>query len=81
MEVRDLGLAAAILACGFPLRSVIGHDTNAVFSFEPTRELEEVIDKFHTRQLRVDAATYSEAMRSLKAAAMAARRQAVRART
>ena len=76
MEVRDLGLAAAIVACGFPLQSVVGHDTHAVFSFEPTHELEEVIGKFHTRRLQVDAAAYSEAIRSLKAAAMAARRQA-----
>ena len=82
MEVRDLGLAAAIVACGFPLQSVIGHDTHAVFSFEPTHELEGVIGKFHTRRLQVDAAAYSEAMRSLKGAALSARRrQAVGAGT
>ena len=77
MEVRDLNLAAALVASGIALASVEGRETHAVFVFEASERIGEIEAKFHARQLSVDAASYGEALRSLKAAAMAARAHAV----
>ena len=79
METRDLNLAASIIASGLPLGGVVGHETYSVFRFDDTRQLQEKVDAFHGRRLQVDAASYGEAVRSLKSAAMAARRQATTA--
>ena len=76
MEVRDLNVAAALVASGIALKSIEGHETHAVFIFEASERAGEIESQFHARQLTVDAATFGEAMRSLKSGAMAARRQA-----
>ena len=79
METRDLSLAAALIASRASLRGVVGHETYSVFRFDDSAQVEETIDAFHERRLQVDAASYGEAVRSLKSAAMAARRQAATA--
>ena len=76
METRDLSLAAALIASGASLRDVVGHDTYSVFRFDDAANVQELVDAFHERRLQVDAASYGEAVRSLKSAAMSARRQA-----
>ena len=77
METRDLSLAAALIATGQSLETVVSQGTFALFKFEPTEELQPTVDRFYARRLQIDAATYGEALRSAKAAAMAARRQPV----
>ena len=79
IETRDLSLAAGLIAGGISLRSVVGHETYSFFGFDDSAEVQETIDAFHERRLQVDAASYGEAVRSLKSAAMAARRQAATA--
>lgn len=74
METRDLSLAAALIASGQSLETVISQGTFALFKFESTEELQPTVDRFYARRLQIDAATYGEALRSAKAAAMAARR-------
>ena len=75
METRDLALAAALIANGDTLEAVVSEGSHAVFRFTDTVDLRRTVEQFYSRRLSVDAATFGEAIRSAKAAAMAARQK------
>ena len=66
-ETFDLGLAAALRACGFRLIGLEPTDGRRVsFVFEHEKGLDEAIQRFWTSQLQVDALTYFGAVKLLK---------------
>lgn len=77
MDTRDLSLAAALITKGHTLEAVFAEEGHAVFRFTATEELQGTVNAFYAHGLQIDAATFGEAIRSAKSAAMAARRQPV----
>lgn len=68
-ETFDLGLAAALRACGFRLiglEPTEGHRRRVAFVFEHEKGLDEAIQRFWTNQLPVDALGYFGAIKQLK---------------
>lgn len=65
-ETRDLWLAAALLASGRRLAGLIWHDGRAYFSFEDAAACHTSADAYWTRELRVAAKDFADALRTLK---------------
>ena len=65
-ETRDLWLAAALLASGRRLVGLIWHDGRAYFSFEDAVACRQSADAYWSRELRVAAKDFTDALRTLK---------------
>ena len=65
-ETRDLWLAAALLASGHRLIGLIWHDGRAYFSFEDAVACRQSADAYWSRELRVAAKDFTDALRTLK---------------
>lgn len=66
-RTHDLGLAAALVSCGFKLRAT-NHDINGrfYFAFRQTSDLAETIDEYWADTLNVHARTYNDNIKMLK---------------
>lgn len=66
-EVQDMGVTAASIATGLkPIKLVRVNKQKVLFIFEDTAELREVIQRYFSFNLQVDAQTMFNALRSLK---------------
>lgn len=67
VRVHDLGLAAALIGCGFRLRAT-DRDQNGrlYFIFKQTDRLTKVINAYWADTLNVRALTYSHNIKNLK---------------
>lgn len=66
-KTSDLGLAAALNACGF--RSINIDRSNpqrAVFIFPISKDLEDAVDSFWKDELQLNARTYFDSIKSVK---------------
>lgn len=66
-RTHDLGLAAALVSCGFKLRAT-NRDINGrfYFAFRQTSNLTEAIDEYWADTLNVRARTYNDNIKMLK---------------
>lgn len=66
-RTHDLGLAAALVSCGFKLRAT-SRDINGrfYFVFKQTGDLSEAIDEYWANTLHVPARMYSDNIKMLK---------------
>lgn len=67
MRTHDLGLAAALVSCGFELRTT-NRDISGrfYFAFKQTEELMSAIDAYWSDTLNVRARTYNDNIKMLK---------------
>lgn len=67
IQVRDMGLAAALVSCAFEMRGTI-HDSHgqAYFVFTQTDELERAVNSYWADNLNVKARKYSDNIKMLK---------------
>ncbi len=67
MRTHDLGLAAALVSCGFELRAT-NHDISGrfYFAFIQTAKLTRAIEAYWSDTLRVRARTYNDNIKMLK---------------
>jgi hypothetical protein len=66
-RTHDLGLAAALVSCGFKLHATT-RDRNGrfYFAFKQTSDLTEAIDEYWANTLHVPARVYSDNIKMLK---------------
>lgn len=66
-RTHDLGLAAALVSCGFDLK-VTNRDINGrfYFGFKQTEKLTRTIDAYWSNTLDVHARTYNDNIKMLK---------------
>lgn len=66
-RTHDLGLAAALVSCGFKLRAT-NRDINGrfYFAFRQTSDLTEAIDEYWADSLNVRARSYNDNIKMLK---------------
>lgn len=66
-EVRDLGLAAALITAGFPMTQTSRtHEGRVNFLFDETPELLSATDDYWNDSLEVAARTYMDNIKALK---------------
>lgn len=66
-EVKDLGLAAALVSLEFGITQTVRDKSGRIyFCFESTPELEESIEKYWSNNLSVKARYYSDSLKMLK---------------
>ncbi len=65
-EVSDLSLAADLQMRGYRFNTSLVAPTRVLFVFESSEKLEDDILRFLNRTARVDALTFSEALRGIK---------------
>lgn len=66
-RTSDLGLASALVACGYNFRELNRLTRKKLeFVFERTEGLDEAIQKYWSRNLPIDAQTYSLAQKGVK---------------
>lgn len=67
ISIRDLGTAAALVACGFDIeytnRDALGR---TYFNFQETTELDEAVNGYFSNTLHVIARKYFDALKMLK---------------
>lgn len=67
VEIRDLGLAAALVSVGHALQNTVRSDGGRVyFVFESTPTLQQDTSAYWSDTLLVGARTYSDSLKSLK---------------
>lgn len=67
ISVRDLGLGAALVSCGFELRATERDESGRThFVFIKTDELEGAVSDYWSDTLRVNARKYSDNIKMLK---------------
>jgi hypothetical protein len=67
LNVRDLGLAAALICVDYKAAGTRQDETGRVyFFFLKSGELQEAVDRYWAYQLHIDARQYSEALKSVK---------------
>ena len=72
-RLSDLNLSAFLSVSGHKLLGVEGNGRQGFFVFEDTPELERDTLKFFNRETTVDALSFGEALRNLKALALSHR--------
>jgi len=65
--LSDLALAAFLSSKGYEILSIRGNGSKSFFVFEDSPELEQDMLRYFNRQGMVDALTYGEVLRNLKA--------------
>ena len=65
--LSDLALAAFLSSKGYEILGIRENGRKSLFVFEDTPELEQDVLKYFNRQGMVDALTYGEVLRNLKA--------------
>ncbi|MFB0507443.1 MAG: DUF5659 domain-containing protein [Thermodesulfobacteriota bacterium] len=66
-SLSDLALAAFLSSRGYEILGIKGNGKKSLFVFEDTPQLEQDVLKYFNRQGMVDALTYGEVLRNLKA--------------
>ena len=67
VEIRDLGLAAALVSLSYALDGTVRNNTGRVyFIFADSYSLQQSIKSYWNNELEVGARSYADAMKSLK---------------
>jgi hypothetical protein len=67
ISIRDLGVAAALVACEFEITDTyLVKDGRMHFVFEETAALDDVVNGFYTDTLEIKARKYFDAIKTLK---------------
>ncbi len=67
VEIRDLGLAAALVSLGHNLQGTNRNNSGRVyFVFKDTPALQTATDAYWNNELNVNARAYSDALKTLK---------------
>jgi hypothetical protein len=69
-EISDLALASFLAAKGHSIHSIKPSGKKSLFLFEESDVLEKDILAFYNRKTKIDALTFAEMIRSLKAMAL-----------
>ena len=69
-ETEDLYLAAALMVSGCPRATVTKRGHRATFAFPDSGALRETVAEYYAGRLTVSALSFSEMLRTSKAAAM-----------
>lgn len=66
-ETKSLPLAAAILSLGIVLNSVVkGPEDKSIFVFPHTEDLDQILESFWRKELRIEPNSFWESLRFLK---------------
>ncbi len=68
LAITDIALAAYLTASGHPLRGIRREHGRGIFLFDAGPVTAEAVLRFLNRHAQIDAATFHDSMKSLKAA-------------
>lgn len=67
VQISDLGLAAALVSCDFPMKGISRNESSrAFFLFIATLEIEHAVDAYWDNTLDVQAREYFDNIKMLK---------------
>lgn len=67
VEVKDLGLIAALTLLGFSAREIFKEDKTVFYMYDNTDEIVDIMERYSRNDLPVDAQQYSMTIKSVKA--------------